>query len=680
MVEDAAIKEKNPNAWALTSGGSVYISDSVPEELAGVVGYHEAVHAARQQGQAQYRDFLENTGDYIDFTSNQSAEIMDMILGRRFPGRESLLDLTQREQDIAFDELNALVWGYHKADPENARAQFTDMFQDYGAYIADLDAAMESAADGNMRYSMDGDAAAEPSDNPLPSPDQYPQGARRIRRTAEPSTAAQDETQGTEQSYFDTLPRRVQTYLNRAENRLISRVGDQLNVPRMARREYLKGIARQLTEEYLQQGRVSQETMDRMFDEAYDQGMVVDREFYDEYKDLRDYLRKANLQISQEDASDIQDFNDFRKSNFGRLNISTKSGRTNIDQVYQELSARWPEFFNEQRESAPSDQLVRMAEVAQSFQIAEKSLDDYYGDQAADYRTWAKNDFEAVVTDALASLRNARRYIEGRPAEDTSQAPTTMEEVAKLWENLKEARRTYERAAARNLLTDHDEVQVGRLLRGETELQYLDPDTENVRGITEVYQAKQEYERISRLLRQWNQSRKAGLRSQAEQLLQTANEWKDKKSGILYARETMERNIRDIVPDEQLADQIIETYFAPVHRAAADANRLKNRYRDQVRSMNLSRKVAEGNTVSEAHAVQLLGEAEDNIRMIQQSRGRRRVRDGKTLEEWQAVVNDLWAENPNLDQQKIRDAVAEFRTIYDELFRDRKSTRLNSSH
>lgn len=519
-----------------------------------------------------------------------------------------------------------------------------------------------SASDNRIRYSIsDRDSRAEPSDNPLPSPDR-------------------DETQGTEQSYFDTLPRRVQTYLNRAENQLISRVGNQLNVPRMARREYLKGIARQLTEEYLQQGRVSQETMDRMFDEAYDQGVVVDREFYDEYKDLRDYLRKANLQISQEDASDIQDFNDFRKSNFGRLNISTKSGRTNIDQVYQELSARWPEFFNEQRESAPSDQLVRMAEVAQSFQIAEKSLSDYYGDQAADYRTWAKNDFEAAVTDALASLRNARRYIEGRPAEDTSQAPTTMEEVAQLWANLKEARRTYERAAARNLLTDHDEVQVGRLLRGETELQYLDPDSENVRGITEVYQAKQEYERISRLLRQWNQSRKAGLRSQAEQLLQTANEWKDKKSGILYARETMERNIRDIVPDEQLADQIIETYFTPVHRAAADANRLKNKYRDQVRSMNLSRNVAEGNTVSEAHAVQLLGEAEDNIRMIQQSRGRRRVRDGKTLEEWQAVVNDLWAENPNLDQQKIRSAVAEFRTIYDELFQQMNDTRIRNGY
>lgn len=568
------------------------------------------------------------------------------------------------EQDVVED---ALYWDRSLAQQLRDRGYDALMMEDMSQVIVLSPEQIKNVtnrtptSNPDIRYSMDEGTQAEPSDNPLPSPDQ-------------------DETQGTEQSYFDTLPRRVQTYLNRAENRLISRVGDQLNVPRMARREYLKGIARQLTEEYLQQGRVSQETMDRMFDEAYDQGVVVDREFYDEYKDLRDYLRKANLQISQEDASDIQDFNDFRKSNFGRLNISTKSGRTNIDQVYQELSARWPEFFNEQRESAPSDQLVRMAEVAQSFQIAEKSLDDYYGDQAADYRTWAKNDFEAVVTDALASLRNARRYIEGRPAEDTSQAPTTMEEVAQLWENLKEARRTYERAAARNLLTDHDEVQVGRLLRGETELQYLDPDTENVRGITEVYQAKQEYERISRLLRQWNQSRKAGLRSQAEQLLQTANEWKDKKSGILYARETMERNIRDIVPDEQLADQIIETYFAPVHRAAADANRLKNRYRDQVRSMNLSRNVAEGNTVSEAHAVQLLGEAEDNIRMIQQSRGRRRVRDGKTLEEWQAVVNDLWAENPNLDQQKIRSAVAEFRTIYDELFQQMNDTRIRNGY
>lgn len=671
VVEDAAIKEKNPNAWALTSGGSVYISDSVPEELAGVVGYHEAVHAARQQGQAQYRDFLENTGDYIDFTSNQSAEIMDMILGRRFPGRESLLDLTQREQDIAFDELNALVWGYHKADPENARAQFADMFQDYDAYIADLDAAMESGAepeipglslptldDEDIRYSMDEDSAAAPDDS------------------------ANQTEQSREESAVAALPPRAQNYLKSVERKLLRKMGNSLSVPRWARREFLAPIVRDISEAYLVEGRVPAETMDNLFVEAYEQGVVAAREYYDEYKELRDYLRNTKLEVSQEDAAGIPDFNDFRKSNFGRLNISTKSGKTNVDQVYQELSARWPEFFNEDRENNIPDQLERIAEVSKSFRIVEQTLDEYYGDRAADFRQYAKHDFEAAVTDLLGELRNVKRYADAsrQPAEAADQAPATLEEVNALWTDLKEARRTYEKAEARNLLTDSDEAQVGRLLRGEIEPRHLNPERDNVRGITEVYQAKREYERITGLLRLWNQSRKAEMRTQAEHLLETANAWKDKKSGILYARETMERNIRDIVPDRQLAEQIIETYFKPVHRAAADSNRLKNRYRDQVRGMHLSRKVAKGNTVSEAHAVQLLGEAEDNIRMIQQSRGRRKVRDGKTLEEWQAVIRDLWETSPHLDQGKIRNAVQTFRTIYDELFQQMNDARVRNGY
>lgn len=185
MVEDAAIKERNPKAWALTSGGSIYISDSIPAELADVVGYHEAIHAAKQTGNDRYLDFLENTGEYISLSSDRTAEVMGMIIKQRFHGSKSLFDLTPQEQTTAFDELNAVVWGFHKADQENAREQFADMFQDYDAYIADLDAAMESGAepevpglslptldDEDIRYSMDEDTAAEPSDNPPLSPDQ----------------------------------------------------------------------------------------------------------------------------------------------------------------------------------------------------------------------------------------------------------------------------------------------------------------------------------------------------------------------------------------------------------------------------------------------------------------------------------------------------------------------------
>ena len=249
-----------------------------------------------------------------------------------------------------------------------------------------------------------------------------------------------------------------------------------------------------------------------------------------------------------------------------------------------------------------------------------------------------------------------------------------------MWRDLKSARRGYERVAAKNLLTDHDQVQVGRLLRGEIETEHLDPRRDNVRGITAVYEAKREYERLAGQLRQWNRARKSQLLGEADRLLDTANDWKDKRRGILYSRETMERNIWDIVPDKELAEEIIRTYFTPVHQGAAAANRMKNQYRDQVRELGLSRKVAKGNTVSEAHAVQLLGEAEDNIRYLEQSRGRVKTRDSKTLEEWRAVVRDLWEENPGLDQEKIRDAVGRFRSIYDDLFQQMNEVRVRNGY
>lgn len=184
VVDDAAIKERNPNAWALTSGGKVYISNRIPADLADVVGYHEAVHAAKQNENQNYRAFIENTLGYISKESPETTRILDLLSSTRFGGK-AFTELSDREVQTALDELNALVWGFHKADPENARAQFADMFRDYDAYIADLDAAMESGAepeipglslptldDEDIRYSVDEDTAAEPSDNPLPSPDQ----------------------------------------------------------------------------------------------------------------------------------------------------------------------------------------------------------------------------------------------------------------------------------------------------------------------------------------------------------------------------------------------------------------------------------------------------------------------------------------------------------------------------
>lgn len=478
----------------------------------------------------------------------------------------------------------------------------------------------------------------------------------------------------------DQLPVKAKTYLQRAERAMMEQIGQSLSIPYRARRDILTNAVREMSEEYLSTGKISEKTRRSLFEEAYEAGIVQDREFLDQYQGLRDYLRDTTLRISKQDSADIPDFNDYRRRNFGRLNISTQGG-TNIDQVYKELSEIWPELFNEQRESTPSDQLNRISEVVKNFQVTERSLDEYYGADAAEFKRYAYHDFSTAIDEQLQELKAVRRYQEQRQREQSveEQKPKTIEEVVQLWDQFKTEKRNYEKVAAKNLLTDEDERLVGQLLRGEITELALDEEKNNVKGIMAVYEAKREFDRIAKQLRAWNADRRNTLKKLADQYLETANGWKDKKSGILYSRETMERNIRDIVPDETLAQSIIDEYFTPVHKATAAATRMKNNYRQRVNGMNLSRDIAKGNIVSEAHAVQLLGEAEDNIRMLEKSKWTKE-RDGKTIEEWRKVVSDLWKENPNLDQKKIRDAVDSFRKIYDELFQQMNEVRVRNGY
>lgn len=479
----------------------------------------------------------------------------------------------------------------------------------------------------------------------------------------------------------DQLPVKAKKYLQRAERSMMNTIGQSLSIPYRARRDILTGTVQQMSEEYLQTGRISEETRQSLFEEAYESGIVQDREFLDQYQGLRDYLRDTKLQISKKDSADIPDFNDYRRRNFGRLNIST-SGGTNIDQVYKELAETWPEFFNEYRESTPSDQLNRISEVVKNFQVTERSLDEYYGPEAETFKKFAYHDFSAAIDEQLQELQAVRRYQEQSQRQQQrveDQKPKTIQEVVQLWDQFKQEKKRYEKVAAKNLLTEEDERLVGQLLRGEITELALDPETNNVKGILAVYESKREFDRIAKQLREWNADRRNALKKLADQYLTTANGWKDKRSGILYSRETMERNIRDIVPDEALAQSIIDQYFTPVHKGTAAATRMKNTFRQRVKDMNLSRDIAKGNIVSEAHAVQLLGEAEDNISFLERAKWTRE-RDGKTIDEWRQVVADLWKENPNLDQKKIRDAVNTFRSMYDALFQQMNEVRVRNGY
>lgn len=56
------------------------------------------------------------------------------------------------------------------------------------------------------------------------------------------------------------------------------------------------------------------------------------------------------------------------------------------------------------------------------------------------------------------------------------------------------------------------------------------------------------------------------------------------------------------------------------------------------------------------------------------------MRNGHSLSEWRALVDDLWAKSPGLDKEKITAAVEEFRKIYDELFSLMNQVRIRNGY
>lgn len=479
----------------------------------------------------------------------------------------------------------------------------------------------------------------------------------------------------------ENLPTKAQNYLARAESTLLNRIGEALSVPRYARYNSLKEIIQEISNTYLADGTISDEKMSELFDKAYAAGIVTDAEFYNQYKEIKDHLRTYGVTISDRDKSDIPDFDDFRKRAFGTLRI-LKEGGVPVDTAYDELRNMAPELFPDSV-THPADQLVRMFEVGQSIAVSQKNLDEYYGHSEAErdeFRKWAKNDFDAAVGDAFRDLRQVRRYAEEQSTQEDVKKILTVEEAEEAFQELKKLRRNVDKVRAKNLLTESDEILLDRMMKGEIGPQHLNPNEDNVKGITALYEAKMAYESQVEVLAAYKRSVKAKRLQDADRYLETATGWKDKKAGILYARETMRRNIMDIVPDKKLAERIAEHYFEAVHIQEAKSTKFKNDYRERVRALNLSTKVIKGNLVSEAHAVQLLGEAMDNIRVMENARGRMGMRDGKTLAEWRAVVDDLWMNNTGLDRQKVERAVEEFRKIYDELFQQMNRIRVENGY
>ena len=482
--------------------------------------------------------------------------------------------------------------------------------------------------------------------------------------------------------YRDLMGEKAAQYVRRLESRMVNELAENLSVPGKAKREVLQPMAEEALRTFFTDRQLDRAKLNDLFETAYKAGVEEDQQYIEQYGDLKKFIRDQKISISETDRQDIADYNLFRKAAMGTLTIS-KDGLP-VDVAYQQLQEMAPELFPADI-TAPSDQLMQIYDVARGIQKVQKTLDEYYGPQAASFKKWQQANFTESIDRLTSGLRVAQRYLEAQnKAKEKLAIPQTAAETEQMWKQLKDARKVYEKAQGKTLLTEADQKIVNRMLRGETSPDYV-AGLENGQQILKVYEAKADYDMLALKLKAWNAQRKQGLRDFAEQALTEAEaiKWVDKTMGIRYQRETMERNIRDIarkgkVSDEK-ANEFINKYFWPVHENESKRKNYLVQQQDRIRALGLDRQVRKGNLVSESYAVQWLGEAEFNRDYLKQH-PRVERRGGMTFDEWNAAIQEFEKQNPKLDLGKVRAAVKVFHEVYDKLFQDMNQVRIENGY
>lgn len=482
--------------------------------------------------------------------------------------------------------------------------------------------------------------------------------------------------------YRDLMGEKAAQYVRRLEARMVNELAENLSVPGQAKREVLRPMAEEALRSFFTDGQLDRAKLNDLFETAYQAGIEEDTQYIEQYGDLKKFIRDQKLSISETDRKDIADYNLFRKAAMGTLTIS-KDGLP-VDVAYQQLREMAPELFPADI-TAPSDQLMQIYDVARGIQKIQKTLDEYYGPQAASFKKWQQANFTESIDRLTSGLRVAQRYLDAQnKAKEKLAIPQTAEETKQMWAQLKDARRVVEKAQSKTLLTEADQKIVNRLLRGETSPDYV-AGLENGQQILKVYEAKADYDMLALKLKAWNAQRKQGLRDFAEQALTEAEavKWADKTMGIQYQRETMERNIRDIARKGKVSDEkanaFINKYFWPVHENESKRKNYLVQQQNRIRALGLDRQVRKGNLVSESYAVQWLGEAEFNRDYLKQH-PRVERRGGMTFDEWNAAIQEFEKQNPNLDLGKVRAAVKVFHEVYDKLFQDMNRVRIENGY
>ena len=487
--------------------------------------------------------------------------------------------------------------------------------------------------------------------------------------------------------YRDLMGEKAAQYTRRAENFLLAKIAGSFGVSSEAKRETLQPFTEQIVRKFLQTGELDNKLVGDLVDAAAEISMEENRSYYEEYKGVLKFIENQKISIPAQDKEDIRYWNQFRQQAAKSLQI--RDDGMPVRDVYWTLHKKAPQLFPASNKTAGA-QIMQIYKVAEGIRQTREWIEGYKGVDAAEVSKvkqnvfearatnarldWAKNDARNAVKEFAADLRVTQRYLDRqKKAKDLLglAIPQSAGEALELSKEVKKLRGRVQYVMNKNLLTAEDQKIVGALLRGDISEEAV-RKMKNSKGILDVYEAKAAYDARMLTLRAWRVQNKQRMLDEVDADLDAAkfDQWADKGSGWGYNTETPERNFADVmrkIPGgDVLAKEFNNKYIYKIKQNESERKNFILEIQERVKKLDISEKVMRGNADSEAYAVQLLGEAQENAEMLK-GQDAEAKKDGKTYEEWLAVIQKLKADNPNMDFAKIDKAITEFHKIYDEL-------------
>ena len=301
------------------------------------------------------------------------------------------------------------------------------------------------------------------------------------------------------------------------------------------------------------EGKSAMEAMAAIARDMLDKSENIDSTMYDEYADLRGYLRKGRFRLTDaqwaEAAKLYGSEKEFRKAAFGRWNIAARNDRNalSLDAAWEEMHQQWPGMFDQDASEGDKVQQVMAAleavrrEVSNPYEMNLEEMTQYV--TAEMYQKYLE---APTVKGAEARTQETARELEQTRAE------------------LREARRELEQsraeiAAARQELRDDWQWRRERMDQAREEV--LEARRE---AGEKIYKAQEETANILKAAQETNKRVWEEARGEVLEARREAGEkvYKAQEETANIIRTAYETNKRVMIEANENAQEIIKAWSA----------------------------------------------------------------------------------------------------------------------